>query len=101
MHQSKASGRKIKSVQTTNGGLLNSLKSVRTQFAKKQNVPPFMIFSDASLVDMASRQPKSQEEFVEVHGVGQFKLKKYGKIFLETIASYDETEIDIEEDEAI
>lgn len=90
LHQKKASGRKEKSSQATDSALLTLLKSVRTQLAKKQDVPPFMIFSDASLVDMANRQPTDNDQFLEIHGVGKFKLKKYGKIYLETIANYHE-----------
>ena len=94
LHQSKASGRKVKSAEVTDSGLLSLLKSVRTQLAKKQDVPPFMIFSDASLVDMSNKQPVDDIEFLEVHGVGQFKVKKYGEIFLKTIASYQEDQND-------
>ena len=90
LHQTKASGRKTKSDQPTDNTLLSMLKSIRTQLAKNQDVPPFVIFSDASLVDMASRQPKTDTEFLDVHGVGQYKLKKYGDLFLETIANYQQ-----------
>jgi ATP-dependent DNA helicase RecQ len=90
LHQTKASGRKTKSDQPTDNTLLTMLKSIRTQLAKNQDVPPFVIFSDASLVDMASRQPKTDTEFLDVHGVGQYKLKKYGDLFLETIANYQQ-----------
>lgn len=88
LHQAKASGRKTRSQKPEDTGLLAVLKSVRTQLAKQQELPPFMIFSDASLVDMASVKPQNQSDFLEVHGVGQYKLKKYGELFLDTIASY-------------
>lgn len=88
LHQSKASGRKVSSAQATDNKLLSLLKSVRTQLAKQQEVPPFMIFSDASLVDMSNKMPTRESEFLNVHGVGQFKVKKYGTIFLKTIESY-------------
>lgn len=88
LHQSKASGRKVKSSQATDNQLLTLLKSVRTQLAKQQDVPPFMIFSDASLVDMSNKHPTTESAFLDVHGVGQFKVKKYSEIFLKTIESY-------------
>lgn len=88
LHQSKASGRKIKPSNAVDSTLLTLLKSVRSQLAKNQDVAPFMIFSDASLVDMSNSKPQNDQQFLDIHGVGQFKLKKYGDIFLKTIASH-------------
>ncbi len=98
LHQKKESGRKTKITQATDSALLTLLKSVRTQLAKKQDVPPFMIFSDASLVDMANKQPTNNDDFLEVHGVGKFKLKKYGQIYLETIANYHQFQDEYDND---
>lgn len=49
-----------------------------------------MIFSNATLSDMAAKAPKSMSEFLEVSGVGQVKAKRYGKIFMDEINKYDE-----------
>lgn len=65
--------------------LFDRLKEVRFQLARQQHVPAFMIFTDHSLRDMARLMPKNEEEFLEVAGVGQAKLKKYGKVMLEVI----------------
>jgi ATP-dependent DNA helicase RecQ len=50
-------------------------------------MPPYIIFNDASLRDMAQRQPKTLEEFSTILGVGQAKLTRYGQQFVEVIAA--------------
>ncbi len=70
--------------------LLGMLKDLRKKQAHKLEVPPFVIFQDPSLDDMALKYPISLEELTHVHGVGDGKAKKYGKPFIELIASYVE-----------
>jgi len=70
--------------------LLKMLKELRKQNAKKLNVPPFVIFQDPSLDDMALKYPMSIDELSNVHGVGDGKAKKYGKDFVELIKQYVE-----------
>ena len=55
------------------------------ELAKQQKVPAFMIFSDRSLHDMAQIKPQNESEFLEVSGVGQAKMKKYGQAMMEII----------------
>lgn len=62
--------------------LFRALRVLRKQFAEEQNVPPFAIFSDATLHDMAKRRPRNRAEFLAVSGVGQVKLDRYGDAFL-------------------
>ena len=74
--------------------LLRLLKDLRKREAKKLDVPPFVIFQDPSLDDMALKYPISMEELVNIHGVGEGKAKKYGKPFLSLINNYvEENEI--------
>ncbi|MEL4307780.1 DNA helicase RecQ [Joostella sp. CR20] len=74
--------------------LLKMLKDLRKQQAKKLEVPPFVIFQDPSLEDMALKYPVSLEEMSNIHGVGDGKAKKYGKPFVQMIAKYvDENDI--------
>jgi ATP-dependent DNA helicase RecQ len=61
------------------------LKALRKMIADRENVPPYIIFSDATLVEMASVLPQNLEEFAQIKGVGEHKLKKYGEIFLSEI----------------
>jgi ATP-dependent DNA helicase RecQ len=74
--------------------LMKMLKDLRKTNAKKLNVPPFVIFQDPSLEDMALKYPITLDELSNVHGVGDGKAKKYGKDFINLIAKYvDENDI--------
>ncbi len=74
--------------------LVGMLKDLRKKVAKKLGVPPFVVFQDPSLEDMALKYPVSVTELSNVHGVGEGKAKKYGKDFVELIARYvEENEI--------
>ncbi|MFD2550419.1 RecQ family ATP-dependent DNA helicase [Bizionia sediminis] len=68
--------------------LMRMLKDLRKRNAKRLGVPPFVIFQDPSLEDMALKYPINLEELSYVHGVGDGKAKKYGKDFVELIATY-------------
>ncbi|MFY0714789.1 RecQ family ATP-dependent DNA helicase [Seonamhaeicola sp. NFXS20] len=70
--------------------LMNMLKDLRKKNAKKLGVPPFVIFQDPSLEDMALKYPISLSELGNVHGVGEGKARKYGKDFVALIAKYVE-----------
>ena len=70
--------------------LMGLLKDLRKRNAKKLGVPPFVIFQDPSLEDMALKYPITLDELSNVHGVGDGKAKKYGKDFIELISSYVE-----------
>lgn len=70
--------------------LMKMLKDLRKSNAKRLGVPPFVIFQDPSLEDMALKYPISLAELSNVHGVGDGKAKKYGKDFLALIAKYVE-----------
>jgi len=70
--------------------LMGMLKDLRKRNAKKLGVPPFVIFQDPSLEDMALKYPITLDELSNVHGVGDGKAKKYGKDFIDLIARYVE-----------
>ncbi|RZS93139.1 DNA helicase RecQ [Aquimarina brevivitae] len=70
--------------------LIGMLKDLRKKVAKKLGVPPFVVFQDPSLEDMALKYPVTIEELGNVHGVGEGKAKKYGKEFVAFIAKYVE-----------
>ena len=74
--------------------LMILLKDLRKSIAKKLGVPPFAVFQDPSLDDMALKYPISLEDLANVHGVGEGKARKYGKDFVALISSYvDEHDI--------
>lgn len=65
--------------------LFDSLRSLRTEIAREERVPPYLIFSDKSLIHMCLLKPKTKAEMLKVSGVGQYKYDKYGERFLEKI----------------
>lgn len=68
--------------------LFERLRALRKEISIKRNLPPYIIFSDTSLKEMATRFPHNLEEFHSITGVGEHKLKKYGDIFLKEIENY-------------
>lgn len=68
--------------------LFDTLRAVRLELAKDERIPPFVIFSDATLWDMAALKPDSLEAMSDIKGVGSFKLHKYGRQFVSAIQSY-------------
>ncbi len=70
------------------GALLAALKAERTRLARQEEVPAYVIFSNAALADMAIRRPRTPDEFLEVSGVGRVKAAKYGAAFLAVIAAH-------------
>jgi len=70
--------------------LWQALRSLRTEIAAEQGVPPYVVFHDATLRDMARRRPTSADELLEVSGVGAAKLERYGARFLALIREHAE-----------
>lgn len=68
--------------------LFQALRECRTEFANEQGVPPFVIFGDASLIEMARKRPHTDETFRYINGVGEMKLERYGEAFMEVIREY-------------
>jgi ATP-dependent DNA helicase RecQ len=68
--------------------LFEDLKRVRTAFARSENVPPYVVFSDATLVEFATYLPQTEQEIRKISGVGELKLEKYGADFLQEIKNY-------------
>jgi ATP-dependent DNA helicase RecQ len=68
--------------------LFDRLREVRTGFARAENVPPYVVFSDATLVEMATFLPNTLAEMRKISGVGELKLEKYAADFLEVIREY-------------
>ena len=70
--------------------LMGMLRDLRKKVAKKLGVPPFVVFQEPSLEDMALKYPISQVELINIHGVGEGKAKKYGAEFIALISKYVE-----------
>jgi ATP-dependent DNA helicase RecQ len=70
-------------------GLFEKLRAKRMELAKAGNVPPYVIFHDKTLTEMAARTPRSAAELAGISGVGEAKLARYGEAFLEVIRGHD------------
>lgn len=70
-------------------GLFEALRATRKKIADDANVPPFVVFSDATLAEMARNRPTHSREMLQVSGVGEHKLRQYGKAFMDVISGYE------------
>jgi ATP-dependent DNA helicase RecQ len=90
MSPSKSQKPKAKAIEDFDAedeSLWEALRSLRMELADKFSVPPFVIFHDNTLKQMVTNKPQTDEEFLSISGVGESKLKRYGKPFLEKIAT--------------
>ena len=67
--------------------LLAALKSLRLELAREKNVPAYVVFPDATLMEMARERPATLDEMANINGVGPRKLEGFGEIFLKEIAA--------------
>ncbi|SHH54121.1 DNA helicase RecQ [Flavobacterium defluvii] len=80
---------KQEKAKTTKNSLFETLRKLRYEIAKEEEVPAYVIFSDAALRQMEILRPMSDEEFLAVEGVGKAKLEKYGSDFINTIIEFE------------
>lgn len=71
-----------------NRHLFERLRQVRLTIAKKEKIPPYIVFSDKTLVDMCAKLPKTEKELLLVSGVGEVKIERYGEEFLEVLRNW-------------
>ncbi|XKW97293.1 RecQ family ATP-dependent DNA helicase [Tenacibaculum maritimum] len=90
-----------KSTAISDDKLVKLLKDLRKKVAVKQGVPPFAVFQDPSIDDMALKYPMTLEELSKVHGVGEGKARKFGKDFIKLITAYVEENDIIRPDDLI
>jgi ATP-dependent DNA helicase RecQ len=81
----KKSDKKRAGAFDSEGELFDRLRQIRKQFALEEDVPAYIIFSDATLREMAKEKPASPIEMLKISGVGEHKFQKYGQVFLHTI----------------
>ena len=89
----KAKTKKADVVLSSDEMLFDRLRMLRKKLAVQANVPPYIIFSDVSLHDMANKLPKSNEEFLEINGVGKVKAKRFGEEFMDLIKEFGKREM--------
>ena len=90
IHMNKDTGelRKMEEALPIDEVLVQALKALRKEIAQVQNLPPFMIFSDATLNEMAMYYPTSEKEMLDLSGIGKIKYEKYGVQFKNAISQY-------------
>jgi ATP-dependent DNA helicase RecQ len=82
--------------------LLGQLKALRKKIAKERNLPPYVIFQDPSMEEMATTYPTTREEMAQINGVGMGKVQKFGRPFIDLITKYvDDNEIETAKDVVI
>jgi ATP-dependent DNA helicase RecQ len=89
--KAKKGAEMVRGGQVKNDGLFQALRALRKEIANREGVPPFVVFGDATLTEMAARQPRDAGELLQISGVGQHKLGKYGVEFLRVISGFNET----------
>ena len=72
----------------SNEELFAELRTLRREIAERENVPPYVIFSDATLLELSTYLPNSKKELNQISGFGAFKIEKYGELFLPTIIEF-------------
>ena len=87
--ESASGGRAVRgNVRPEDERLWEALREERLKFSREQNVPPYVIFHDATLMEMLKRRPKDLAEFATISGVGANKLERYGKAFLAVLDAH-------------
>ncbi len=79
--------RKSVDIAEQDRGLFDALRECRRELAEENSVPPYVIFHDATLMQMAAEKPTTPDAFLEISGVGQTKLDRYGESFLQVISN--------------
>ncbi len=78
----------LEPVDGESAALWEALRALRMELAKERNVPPFQVFSDATLRSMIASRPTALEQMLDISGVGQYKLEKYGQAFLQVLSAH-------------
>lgn len=81
----------IKDGAPEDAALFEELRELRRELAAKEGIPPYIVFTDKTLIAMCAARPKNDEEFLQVPGVGKAKLEKYGESFLRAIKDWKES----------
>ena len=86
----RKSGSRGQTAIASENSLYEALRSLRAELAKTEGVPAYVVFSNATLADMAVKRPENIDEFLDVSGVGEYKAARYGRAFLKAIREWEE-----------
>jgi ATP-dependent DNA helicase RecQ len=78
--------------------LYEALRGLRAELARAEGVPAYVVFSNATLADMAVKRPESPDDFLDVSGVGEYKAARYGRAFLEAIRNWESKKYSVGDD---
>jgi ATP-dependent DNA helicase RecQ len=95
----KSEAKSVKS-KTASNSLFETLRKLRYEISKKEEVPAYVIFSDAALRQMETNRPMSEEELITIDGVGKVKLEKYGQPFINAIIEFQKNKVTKQKKEA-
>lgn len=90
MPKAKATGKRkapVSGLEEKDQPLFQKLRELRSEIARREKVPPYMVFSDKTLIHMCILKPTNKEEMLQVTGVGEYKFEKYGQEFLGTLGT--------------
>lgn len=87
-HQAKSSRRSTDSLTKAGYKLFEALRQLRLTIAREEGMPPYIIFSDKTLIDMSVKAPRDRAAMLNVSGVGEAKYEKYGERFIETVTAF-------------
>ena len=96
--QSKTKKRKPQNKQISNNDLWEQLRATRKRLSEELGVPPFVIFHDATLIDMMDRMPQNHDQFAKISGVGASKLENYADEFLAVLRDFESSETSVKTD---
>lgn len=86
----------VKKIKIEENELFTILKELRMDISKDEKIPPYMVFGDSTLKELSNRMPITDEQFLDISGVGNSKLNKYGERFMEKIKAYiNENDIEV------
>ncbi|MCW8934631.1 MAG: DNA helicase RecQ [Gammaproteobacteria bacterium] len=91
--QTKTKQRKTQNKQVSNNELWEQLRATRKRLSEELGVPPFVIFHDATLIDMMDRMPQNHDQFAKISGVGASKLENYADEFLAVLRDFESNEV--------
>ncbi len=86
--KAKAAGKELHTINLADEPLWEELKALRLELATEQNVPPYVIFHDATLQHMITKRPQSLQDMQHISGVGEQKLERYGQAFLDVLLKH-------------
>ncbi len=92
-------GKSIDFAQDYDPLLFDTLKQLRLTLAREQAIPPYLIFHDDALRQMAASKPATKEDFLAISGIGQHKLEAYGELFMQNISEFQDTQVNLRQTE--